>query len=78
MTLHLRFIAVLLVLSTPWYAQAASKDRLDARINAAIKELHELTAAGKELAEKSAGMLVFPMYRRSGSAWEANGGTEPS
>ncbi len=66
MTLRLRYIAGLLILLAPWYAQAASKVRLDARINAAIKELHELTASGKELAEKSAGMLVFPHVSKAG------------
>jgi len=39
---------------------------VDARINEAIDTFYGLTGAGKELAGKSAGMLVFPRVTKAG------------
>ena len=53
-------------LFTTQAVEAASKIQLDARIKEAISNFYELTSAGKELAEKSAGMLVFPHVSKAG------------
>jgi len=47
-------------------SNAAPKVVLDARIDEAIEELHEFSAAGKKLADKAAGMLVFPTVGKAG------------
>ncbi len=47
-------------------AFAAKKKVLDAKINQAIEEFYEYSAAGKELAEDAAGMLVFPTVGKAG------------
>ena len=46
--------------------QAASRIEVDARIKEAITNFYALTSAGKELAEKSVGMLVFPKVTKAG------------
>jgi len=45
---------------------AASKEELDAHVGAAIQDLYRTSAAAKELAGKSAGMLVFPTIVKAG------------
>ena len=66
MKIYPRIITGLAIIIAASSLSAAPKARLDARINAAIKDLYELTAAGKELGEKSAGMLVFPHVSKAG------------
>jgi lipid-binding SYLF domain-containing protein len=47
-------------------AQAASKDEINAEVKAAVANFYKHTSAGKELAGKSAGMLVFPSVVKAG------------
>ncbi len=64
----LRPLAALLALavcSIP-VAQAASKAQLDAEVREAIKALYDHSSAARELAGKSAGMVVFPKVIKGG------------
>jgi len=47
-------------------ARAASKDEIDAKVKEAIENFYKHTGAGKELAGKAAGMLVFPNVIKAG------------
>ena len=47
-------------------AQAASKQEIDAKVREAISDFYRHTSAGKELAQKAAGMLVFPEVIKAG------------
>ena len=47
-------------------AAAASKDEIDAKVKQAIDEFYKQTSAGKTLAQKAAGMLVFPEVLKDG------------
>ncbi len=67
----LRTMAALLVgamlgLAAPSVALAASKAEIDAKVQQAIREFYKQTGAGKELAQKAAGMLVFPEVLKAG------------
>ena len=53
-------------LAAPLSSYAAPKIVLDARIDEAIKEFYQYSVAGKKLAEKAAGMLVFPTVGKAG------------
>lgn len=55
-----------LLLAFTFPAQAAKKEVLDAQIDAAIEEFYELSSAGKKLAKKADGMLVFPSVKKAG------------
>lgn len=66
-------------------AQAASADEIDARIEEALAEFYEESTAGRTLARRAAGMLVFPRVIKAGigiggeygeGALLVNGGTE--
>ncbi len=46
--------------------QAASKEEIDARIAATLKEFYAYSEAGKVLAQKADGMLVFPKVIKAG------------
>lgn len=59
------FFVFLLALSGT-LTQAASKDELDAEVREAIAAFYQHTSAGKELAGKAAGMLVFPNVIKAG------------
>ena len=50
----------------PPSAQAASKVEIDAKVHEAIGEFYKHTSAGKELAQKASGMLVFPEVIKAG------------
>ena len=65
MTMRSMFLVVLLGLSGT-FAHAASKDELDAQVREAVAAFYSHTSAGKELAAKSAGMLVFPNVIKAG------------
>lgn len=56
--------AVLFLFATT--AQAASKDEIDAEVKEAVAAFYKHTSAGKELAGKAAGMLVFPSVVKAG------------
>ena len=45
---------------------AASKEEIDARVTEAIAEFYKHTGAGRQLAQKAAGMLVFPNVIKAG------------
>jgi lipid-binding SYLF domain-containing protein len=47
-------------------AHAASKAELDAEVREAVSNFHAHTSAGKELAAKASGMLVFPNVIKAG------------
>ena len=47
-------------------ARAASKEEIDAKVKQAIDEFYKQTSAGKTLAQKAAGMLVFPEVLKAG------------
>ncbi len=58
------FLATLLTLSGS--AWTASKDEIDARIRAAMTDLYDRSPAAQELANKAAGVLVFPRAYKAG------------
>jgi lipid-binding SYLF domain-containing protein len=67
----LRTLAALLAgcmlgLAPPSTALAASKAEIDAKVQQAIRDFYKQTGAGKELAQKAAGMLVFPEVLKAG------------
>ncbi|MBL8337638.1 MAG: YSC84-related protein [Rhodoferax sp.] len=47
-------------------AHAASKEELDAEVREAVEAFYRHTSAGKELAGRAAGMLVFPNVLKAG------------
>jgi lipid-binding SYLF domain-containing protein len=47
-------------------ALAASRDGIDAKVREAIGNFYKQTGAGKQLAQKAAGMLVFPEVLKAG------------
>lgn len=59
-------ITTLLALLITQQGMAARKVVLDARIDEAIEEFYAKTSAGKKLAEKSKGMIVFPSVGKAG------------
>jgi lipid-binding SYLF domain-containing protein len=50
----------------PFSAGAASREALDAHVRETIQDFYRTTSAGKELAGKAAGMLVFPGIIKAG------------
>jgi lipid-binding SYLF domain-containing protein len=55
-----------LVLFAAAGANAASKEELDAEVRQALEAFYKHTSAGKELAQKASGMLVFPSVIKAG------------
>lgn len=47
-------------------AGAASKEEIDAEVQEAIEDFYKHTSAGKRLAQKASGMLVFPKVIKAG------------
>lgn len=67
MTCFIRpLLAAALLLVTAMPAGAGSKEELDAEVREAIEELYKHSSAAKELAGRSAGMLVFPKVVKGG------------
>lgn len=65
--MHIRSVLVSLTLiMAAGFAQAASKDELDAEVREAVNSFYQHTSAGKELAAKASGMLVFPNVIKAG------------
>jgi len=58
--------AALIGLGGPTSASAASKEEIDAEVQEAIDNFYAQTSAGKRLAQKAAGMLVFPKVVKAG------------
>ena len=54
-----------LLFSSP-AAFAASKEEINAEVREAVQNFYKHTGAGKELAQKAAGMLVFPNVIKAG------------
>jgi lipid-binding SYLF domain-containing protein len=50
----------------PVGSHAASKEEIDANVQEAIQNFYKQTSAGRQLAGKSAGMLVFPNVVKAG------------
>jgi lipid-binding SYLF domain-containing protein len=48
------------------YAGIESKAEIDAKVQETIKEFYQYTSAGKDLAAKASGMLVFPSVIKAG------------
>ena len=59
-------IAALLGAAYVPLASAGSKDEIDAKVTQAIEDFYKQTSAGKTLAQKAAGMLVFPEVIKAG------------
>ncbi|MSQ92037.1 MAG: hypothetical protein EXR87_03755 [Gammaproteobacteria bacterium] len=59
-------LAAALMLFATVPAVAASREELDAAVREAVNELYKHSVAAKELAGKSAGMLVFPQVIKGG------------
>lgn len=51
---------------TPFAAHSAGREEIDARVRAATQELHETSAAAKDLSARARGMLVFPRVIKAG------------
>lgn len=67
MTRWLMPFGLLLMLLWPATAlQAASATEIDAKVQQALKAFYRTTSAGRELAGKSVGMLVFPEVYKAG------------
>jgi lipid-binding SYLF domain-containing protein len=67
MTRYLRpLLAAALLSIAALPAGAATREELDASVREAIEELYKYSSAAKELAGKSAGMLVFPKVVKAG------------
>ena len=62
--LEIQLAAAIFALPAP--LQAASKMVLDAKITEAVETFYEISRAGEILAEKAAGMLVFPKIAKAG------------
>lgn len=56
----------LTLLLVPFTAGAASKAEIDAKVQQAIAEFYKHSSAGKTLAQKASGMLVFPSVIKAG------------
>jgi lipid-binding SYLF domain-containing protein len=59
-------LCAMLGLAHPSAALAASKDEIDAKVQEAVANFYKQTSAGKRLAQKAAGMLVFPEVYKAG------------
>ncbi len=63
---HIQALLVCVLLFNLQSLQAARKVVLDARIEEAIAEFNSQSLAGKKLAQKAKGMLVFPTVGKAG------------
>jgi lipid-binding SYLF domain-containing protein len=59
-------LAIAFALAQPGAAGAASREEIDAEVQEAIENFYKHTSAGKRLAQKAAGMLVFPKVYKAG------------
>ena len=55
-----------LLLASPIFSFAASKDEIDAKVQETLKTFYQFSSAGESLANKSAGILVFPSIIKAG------------
>lgn len=59
-------ISLVVALLSARVAAGASKEEIDAEVQEAIEAFYKHTSAGKRLAQKAAGMLVFPKVVKAG------------
>lgn len=59
-------LAALLALLAAPAGQAASKAEIDAKVQETLQNFHKHSSAGKALADKAAGVLVFPSVIKAG------------
>lgn len=68
--MHTQRIFLILVWALTLFAApgaiAASKEEIDAEVRQAVEAFYKHTSAGKELAQKASGMLVFPSVIKAG------------
>ena len=62
----LSIFAAICLASVPTLSTAASAVEIDAKVEAALEAFYEHSSAGKKLAQKAAGMLVFPSVIKAG------------
>jgi lipid-binding SYLF domain-containing protein len=62
----MRYLLAALLMACALAASAASKAEIDAEVRQTLKHFHKHTSAGRELAGKAAGMLVFPNVVKAG------------
>ena len=65
-TLKTALFAAAISLMAAGGATAASKEEIDAKVQEATENFYKQTGAGKSLAQKAAGMLVFPEVIKAG------------
>lgn len=66
MIVHQFLAAFLFVLLAVPAVQAASQEEIDAKVKEALENFYQHTSAGKALAGKAAGVLVFPNIIKAG------------
>lgn len=59
-------VCALLGLVPAQAASAASREEIDAKVQQAVQDFYKHSSAGKQLARKAAGMLVFPEVYKAG------------
>jgi lipid-binding SYLF domain-containing protein len=64
-SMRLATLGVMFLL-VPEIAQAASRQEIDANVRQAIKSFYRHSGAGKELAQRASGILVFPTVIKAG------------
>jgi lipid-binding SYLF domain-containing protein len=68
--MHLRNVVVCFALLAASFSSAnagvLSKEEIDAQVQETVAKFYQHTSAGKELAEKASGMLVFPSVVKAG------------
>lgn len=62
----LSFCCAMLVLCLPATGYSASAQEINAKVNQSLQEFYRHSPAGKELAQKAAGVLVFPEVYKAG------------
>ena len=62
----MRILAAAALLFFASFASAATKAEIDAEVTKAVNEFYQHTSAGKALAGKASGMLVFPIVVKGG------------
>lgn len=59
-------IGLMVIMGQAGMATAASREEIDAEVQEALEGFYQHTSAGKRLAQKAAGMLVFPKVYKAG------------
>jgi lipid-binding SYLF domain-containing protein len=62
----LTYLIAMLIGLGAFQAEAAKKVLLDAQIEEALEDFYDHTSAGKKLAEKAEGILIFPKVKKAG------------